>query len=160
MFRSIDWSLRPTGRIPWIILRRWGFLFVTNAGRRGKKTKSLNLVTVIVICSLTKHFPFLRNPFKRDREFLIELNIARNRLRAHVGRHAVFQVLPYKFVYTLSFFQHYLSNFLVRKKSYGSHFTKRKQVKPMQLSRKQSIHGSLLYVTKSRLSFTNHTFSM
>ena len=26
VFRSIDRSLRPTGRLPWINLRRWGFL--------------------------------------------------------------------------------------------------------------------------------------
>jgi len=44
-----------------------------NAGRRGNKTKSLNLVTVIVICLPTKHFAFPRNPFKRVPEFLIEL---------------------------------------------------------------------------------------
>ena len=37
------------------------------------KIKSLNLVTVIVICLPTKHFEFLRNLFKRVRKFLIEL---------------------------------------------------------------------------------------
>ena len=38
MFRSIDRSLRPTGRIPWInILHLWGFLCIRDAGRRGNK---------------------------------------------------------------------------------------------------------------------------
>ena len=37
IFKSIDRSLGPTGRMPWIILRLWGFLCVRNAGRGGKK---------------------------------------------------------------------------------------------------------------------------
>ena len=37
IFRSIDQSLRPTGRLPWIILRLWRFLYVRDAGRRDNK---------------------------------------------------------------------------------------------------------------------------
>ena len=37
MFRSINRSLHPTGRTPWIILRLWGFLFVKDAACRGNK---------------------------------------------------------------------------------------------------------------------------
>ena len=33
----IDRSLRPTGRMPWTVLRLWGFLCVRDAGRRGNK---------------------------------------------------------------------------------------------------------------------------
>ena len=36
-FRSIDRSLHPTGRMPWIILRLWGFLFVREARRTGTR---------------------------------------------------------------------------------------------------------------------------
>ena len=38
--RLIDRSLPPTGRMPWIILRLWGFLCVRDAGRRGNKITS------------------------------------------------------------------------------------------------------------------------
>ena len=37
MFRSINQSLHPTGHMPWIILRLWGFLYVREAGCRGNK---------------------------------------------------------------------------------------------------------------------------
>ena len=37
MFRSINWSLRPTGRMPWIILGLWGLLCVRDAGGRDNK---------------------------------------------------------------------------------------------------------------------------
>ena len=37
IFRSIDRSLRSTGRMPWIILRLRGFLCVREAGRRYNK---------------------------------------------------------------------------------------------------------------------------
>ena len=37
IFKFIDHSLRPTGRIPWIILRLWGFSCVRDAGHRGNK---------------------------------------------------------------------------------------------------------------------------
>ena len=37
MFRSINWSLHPMGRMPWIILRLWGLLCVRVAGGRGNK---------------------------------------------------------------------------------------------------------------------------
>ena len=40
MFRSIDRSLRPTGRMPWITLRLWRFLYVRDA----EVTKSLLLL--------------------------------------------------------------------------------------------------------------------
>ena len=33
----IDRSSRPTGRMPWTVLRLWGFLCVRDAGRRGNK---------------------------------------------------------------------------------------------------------------------------
>ena len=33
----IDRSLRPTGRMPWTVLRLYGFLCVRDAGRRGNK---------------------------------------------------------------------------------------------------------------------------
>ena len=33
----IDQSLRPRGRMPWIILRLWEFLCIRDPGRRGKK---------------------------------------------------------------------------------------------------------------------------
>ena len=36
-FKSIDWSLHPTGRMAWIILHLWGFLCVREAGRRGNR---------------------------------------------------------------------------------------------------------------------------
>ena len=36
-FRSINRSLRPTGRMPQIILRLWGFLCVKDAGHSGNK---------------------------------------------------------------------------------------------------------------------------
>ena len=36
-FKSIDHSLHPTGRVPWIILRLWGFLCVRDPGHRGNK---------------------------------------------------------------------------------------------------------------------------
>ena len=47
--------------------------FCASGMQDAEVTKSLNLVTVIVICLPTKHFAFPRNPLKRDREFLIEL---------------------------------------------------------------------------------------
>ena len=37
MFRSIDRRMLPTGRVPWIILRLWGFIWDRDAGRRGNK---------------------------------------------------------------------------------------------------------------------------
>ena len=37
MFRYIDRSLRLTGRMPWHILRLWGFLCVRDAGCRSNK---------------------------------------------------------------------------------------------------------------------------
>ena len=40
MFWSIDRSLPPTGRMPWINLRLWGFLCARDAGRRGNKITS------------------------------------------------------------------------------------------------------------------------
>ena len=30
IFRSIDWTLRPTGCMPWIILRLWYFLYISD----------------------------------------------------------------------------------------------------------------------------------
>ena len=56
--RSIDRSLRPTGRMPWNILHLWGFLYVRDAGRRtqdaGRKATKitgglLHLFTVTII---------------------------------------------------------------------------------------------------------------
>ena len=39
MFRAIDWSLHPTGRMPWInYLVSWGFLCIRDAGHRGNKS--------------------------------------------------------------------------------------------------------------------------
>ena len=35
--RSIDWSLRPMGWMPWIILHLWGFLCIREVGCRGNK---------------------------------------------------------------------------------------------------------------------------
>ena len=64
-FKSIDWSLHPTGRMPWIILHLWGFLCVRDAGRRGNRiteiaqndqpTESLSgqMVTLAGHCLLT-----------------------------------------------------------------------------------------------------------
>ena len=37
MFTLIDRSLHPTGCMPWIILRLWGFLCVRDTGCRGNK---------------------------------------------------------------------------------------------------------------------------
>lgn len=37
IFISIDRSLGPTGGMPQIILRLWGFLCVRDVGRRGNK---------------------------------------------------------------------------------------------------------------------------
>ena len=48
--------------------------FYPSGTQDAEVTKSLNLVTVIVICLPTKHFAFPSNPLKRDREFLIELD--------------------------------------------------------------------------------------
>ena len=39
--RSIDRSLRFTERMPWIILRLWGFFCVRDAGHRGNKITGL-----------------------------------------------------------------------------------------------------------------------
>ena len=40
MFWLIDRSLPPTGRMPWINFRLWGFLCARDAGRRGNKITS------------------------------------------------------------------------------------------------------------------------
>ena len=37
ILKFVDRCLRPTGRIPWIILRPWGFSCVRDAGHRGSK---------------------------------------------------------------------------------------------------------------------------
>ena len=37
MLRLINWSLCPMGRMPWIILRLWGFVCIRDAGSRGNK---------------------------------------------------------------------------------------------------------------------------
>ena len=37
IFKFVDRCLRPTGRIPWIILRPWGFSCVRDTGHRGSK---------------------------------------------------------------------------------------------------------------------------
>ena len=37
IFRSINRSLCSTGRMPWVILHLWGFLYIRDAGRRGNK---------------------------------------------------------------------------------------------------------------------------
>jgi len=42
MLRSINRSLHPTGRMPWIILRLWGFLFVKDAACGGNKITVLH----------------------------------------------------------------------------------------------------------------------
>ena len=55
MFWSIDRSLPPTGRMPWINLRLWGFLCARDAGRRGNKITSGKCAFVLERC-----FPSLR----------------------------------------------------------------------------------------------------
>ena len=55
MFWLIDRSLPPTGRMPWINLRLWGFLCVRDAGRRGNNITSGKCAFVLERC-----FPSLR----------------------------------------------------------------------------------------------------
>ena len=55
MFWLIDRSLPPTGRMPWINLRLWGFLCARDAGRRGNNIISGKCAFVLERC-----FPSLR----------------------------------------------------------------------------------------------------
>ena len=42
MLRLINWSLRPTGRMPWVILHLWGLPCIRDAGGRGNKITALH----------------------------------------------------------------------------------------------------------------------
>ena len=55
----INQSLHPTGRIPSIILRLWGFLSVGDAGRRGNKITERCQYLFMLIQKNLKYWPFL-----------------------------------------------------------------------------------------------------